>query len=95
MALQSRPLLLINEPKFVDEFDDEALKFLTLVDGWSLSACPALVVCCADVGCGPHSAHRIDTGQPTHPAAYHNGATHDELGERLAQPTSCDALQIN
>ena len=39
--------LLINEPKFVDEFDDEALKFLTLVDGWSLSACPALVVCCA------------------------------------------------
>ena len=39
--------LQINEPKFVDEFDDEALKFLTLVDGWSLSACPALVVCCA------------------------------------------------
>jgi hypothetical protein len=36
--------LQINEPKFVDEFDDEALKFLTLVDGWSLSACPALVV---------------------------------------------------
>jgi len=35
--------------KFVDEIDAEALKFLTLVDGWSLSACPALVVCCAVV----------------------------------------------
>ena len=44
--------------------------------------------------------HRFECAQPWlragHelglPAAYYSGATHDELGERLAQPTSCGAL---